>query len=92
MHRAAHLGEERLLQQLIAAGHSVNRTTYDNVTPLHDACLAGNTRCAVLLIDAGALVRLLLLPSLKSLVANSGSSMLVDTTAPLLLAPVPPPQ
>ena len=56
VHKAAYKGNLVLLEQLIQGGHRVNQSTYDNVTPLHDACLAGNTNCAWLLIKEGALV------------------------------------
>ena len=56
LHKAAYKGNTALLEQLLLGGARVNASTYDNVTPLHDACLAGNTHCAWLLIKAGALV------------------------------------
>lgn len=37
-------------------GHPANTVTFDRVTPLHEACLAGHVACVRALINAGASV------------------------------------
>ncbi|KAI1882336.1 hypothetical protein AGOR_G00249620 [Albula goreensis] len=41
---------------MIQSGAPVNIVNHDNITPLHDACIQGQTLCARLLLDAGAQV------------------------------------
>lgn len=56
MHEAAAGGRALQLQQLIEAGAAVNIVAVDSITPLHEACIQGQTQCARLLLDAGAQV------------------------------------
>ncbi len=57
LHLAGYRGEEERVKQLLSDGESVNRATWDNVTPLHNACLAGRINCVTILLNAGATVR-----------------------------------
>ncbi|KAG7454636.1 hypothetical protein MATL_G00261950 [Megalops atlanticus] len=54
VHEAAALGHALRLQELIQSGASVNIVAVDSITPLHEACIQGQTQCARLLLDAGA--------------------------------------
>lgn len=56
VHKAASQGQAAKLQTLIQSGASVNVVAVDSITPLHEACLRGQTECARLLLDAGAQV------------------------------------
>lgn len=56
VHKAASLGQASQLQDLIQSGASVNVVAVDSITPLHEACLRGQTQCVRLLLDAGAQV------------------------------------
>lgn len=56
VHEAAARGRALQLQQLIEAGAAVNIVAVDSITPLHEACIQGQTQCARLLLDAGAQV------------------------------------
>ena len=59
LHRAVHQKSESELRRLISVGESVNVGTFDCVTPLHDACIAGSVGCVRILVDAGAVVSVL---------------------------------
>ncbi|XP_010773353.1 ankyrin repeat and SOCS box protein 13-like, partial [Notothenia coriiceps] len=54
VHKAASQGQTSQLQSLILSGASVNVVAVDSITPLHEACLRGQTQCVRLLLDAGA--------------------------------------
>uniref|UniRef100_A0A665W7E9 Ankyrin repeat and SOCS box containing 13a, tandem duplicate 2 n=1 Tax=Echeneis naucrates TaxID=173247 RepID=A0A665W7E9_ECHNA len=56
VHKAASLGQASQLQCLIQSGASVNVVAVDSITPLHEACVRGQTQCVQLLLDAGAQV------------------------------------
>lgn len=56
MHEAAAQGRALQLQQLIEGGAAVNIVAVDSITPLHEACIQGQTQCVRLLLDAGAQV------------------------------------
>lgn len=51
---AAQSGDVDGLRKLVASGLSVNSTNFDSVTPLHEACLAGQLSCVRLLLELGA--------------------------------------
>ena len=57
LHGAVRLRRPDLLAKLIEDGYQVNTGNFDSVTPLHEACLAGDFSCVSLLIQAGAIVR-----------------------------------
>lgn len=56
MHEAAAQGRVKQLQQLIEEGAAVNTVAVDSITPLHEACIQGQTQCVRLLLNAGAQV------------------------------------
>ncbi len=58
MHEAAAQGRAVQLQKLIENGASVNIVAVNSITPLHEACIKGQTQCVKLLLDAGAHVRM----------------------------------
>ena len=56
VHKAASQGLVDQLRQLIADGAPVNIVAVDSITPLHEACIRGQSQCVRLLLDAGAQV------------------------------------
>ncbi len=54
LHRAAAMGHEEVLQELIKGGEDVNRAGIVGYTPLIDAAYAGKADCLRLLLEAGA--------------------------------------
>jgi len=55
VHKAAREGRLNDLIDLLKSGqYDVNQGNFENVRPLHEACLAGQYLCAKLLIDHGA--------------------------------------
>ena len=59
LHQAATMGQLLMLHALIEDGAKVNVTTYNGVTPLHDACSTGHRYSARCLIKAGGKVLIL---------------------------------
>ena len=57
VHEAAAQGRSLDLQRLIQGGAPVNIVAVDSITPLHEACIQGQTQCVRLLLIAGAQVR-----------------------------------
>merc|ERR1711976_705752 len=58
LHAAARRGQVDTLLSLIQTGshQAVNQANFDSVTPLHEACLAGNAECVKILLNSGATV------------------------------------
>uniref|UniRef100_A0A671MSR5 Uncharacterized protein n=1 Tax=Sinocyclocheilus anshuiensis TaxID=1608454 RepID=A0A671MSR5_9TELE len=58
VHEAAAQGRAVQLQKLIENGASVNIVAVDSITPLHEACIQGQTHleCVKLLLEHGAMV------------------------------------
>ncbi|KAG7332669.1 hypothetical protein KOW79_004503 [Hemibagrus wyckioides] len=54
VHKAAAHGRAAELQQLIKNGALVNIVAVNSITPLHEACIQGQTQCIQLLLEAGA--------------------------------------
>jgi len=57
VHEAAAQGRAHDLLRLIQGGAAVNIVAVDSITPLHEACVQGQTQCVRLLLVAGAQVR-----------------------------------
>lgn len=60
MHEAAAQGRVLELEKLIKNGALVNIVAVDSITPLHEACIQGQTQCVKLLLEAGAHVKIIL--------------------------------
>ena len=51
---AASRGQLMTIHSLISQGQSVNASTCNGITALHDACWTGHASCAKHLVNAGA--------------------------------------